>query len=427
MAAIKVRHYVTKPNSDGTWRRYWQPSAKLRAQGWVPETLAADEGEAITRAQAINAQLDAWRAGDPTNAPASDTVAPRDTATARPAAPRPETIAWLIANYKTSRFYTPLGDKTKLEYGKCLDSIQRWAGDMLIRALDPATIEVWYGAEYARAPAMANAKMRVLRRLLGWGIKAGKIKINPAAKPGLIGQPFSGKVWPRDAVALLVKVADRLGHPGIGDAIILNEWIGQREGDLIRLTRTVYRDGVIHWLQAKGHNPELGKGGVYVQLPIGGVAALVERLEAARVRHEAAKVTATTLIVNDATGQPFTEDQFRKLFAAVRAAAAAEQPSFAVDYLVPGRKPDAPDAMTVHLPELQFMHFRHTAVVRMAEAGATKELIRAITGHTLKSIDTILERYLVRTGAMARQAFAGRIAHEAELAKAPALEAGGGQ
>ncbi len=45
-------------------------------------------------------------------------------------------------------------------------------------------------------------------------------------------------------------------------------------------------------------------------------------------------------------------------------------------------------------------------------AGATHPLIAAISGHTLASVTSILERYVVRTAKMARAAFAKRLEAE---------------
>ena len=58
------------------------------------------------------------------------------------------------------------------------------------------------------------------------------------------------------------------------------------------------------------------------------------------------------------------------------------------------------------------MYFRHTAVTRLAEAGCPATLIRAITGHSLSTIEQILERYLVNTPALAAEAFKKRMARE---------------
>jgi hypothetical protein len=49
---------------------------------------------------------------------------------------------------------------------------------------------------------------------------------------------------------------------------------------------------------------------------------------------------------------------------------------------------------------------RGTAVTRLAEAGCTEAEIATITGHTLASVHTILERYLARTDKLAVAAIA---------------------
>lgn len=418
MGAIKVPYYVEKPNKDGTVRRYWQPSAKLAKLGWPPEALPDDEGLALQRARAINDQLAAWRKGTA----AAPIAAPGGTA-APASTKRYATVGWLIADYKAGRFFRPLAEKTKYEYGMILRHIEDWAGDMLVRALTPKLCEEWYTAMYELTPTYANTHMRVLHRLLKWGIKAEVISSNAADSPGLMGVPLTGKIWPAHATAFMIEVADRLGYHGLGDAIALNDWVGQRKEDLLRLTKTIYRNGKIYWQQ--------GKRGAFVQLPVDMVTVLGERLEASRRRHELATVTATTLLVDDLTGQAFTADRFDAQFEAVRNAAAAQWSAFEVDYLVAGREPDAPDAMIVYLHELTFMYFRHTAVTTLAECGATNDEIRAITGHSEQTIVAIKKRYVVVTGKMAEQAFAKRLARDAAQGgvghnKGPA-SAGGGQ
>ena len=53
------------------------------------------------------------------------------------------------------------------------------------------------------------------------------------------------------------------------------------------------------------------------------------------------------------------------------------------------------------------MHFhdlRGTAVTLLSEAGCTPQQIATITGHSLKTVHQILERYLARTRGLAEQA-----------------------
>src|SRR3546814_8440307 len=64
---------------------------------------------------------------------------------------------------------------------------------------------------------------------------------------------------------------------------MLNDWLGQLEGDLLALPRSVYRNGVIRVRQSKT--------AAVVELPIGMVPRLVARLDAALERQAKAKVT----------------------------------------------------------------------------------------------------------------------------------------
>ncbi|WP_414644916.1 tyrosine-type recombinase/integrase [Bosea sp. (in: a-proteobacteria)] len=56
------------------------------------------------------------------------------------------------------------------------------------------------------------------------------------------------------------------------------------------------------------------------------------------------------------------------------------------------------------LTDLHFHDLRGTAVTMLAEAGCTIPEIAAITGHSLKTVNTILEKYLSRTRALAEAA-----------------------
>jgi hypothetical protein len=80
--------------------------------------------------------------------------------------------------------------------------------------------------------------------------------------------------------------------------------------------------------------------------------------------------------------------------------------------LLPGRSIDDPYCFTVKMTDLWFMHLRHTAVPRLAEAGCEVPLISAVTGYSPKSVDQILSRYLIRTRAQAALAFQKRLAAE---------------
>lgn len=394
MAKIQVRYFVEKPGRAGP-RFFWQPSRALAAQGWKPQRLSGDRDTAIREAEARNLELDAWRQGTP------GATAPKRKGAAA------GTVDELIDAYRDSRFYAALRDNTRRMYEQNLVILSQWAGDKPARAITAKMAQDFYGPMFKATPAKANGLMRVARLLWSRGRLLEKVTANPFEKAGLIGIAKSGKIWPREAVAAFVETADRMGWHSIGTAVILDEWIGQREGDVLRLPRTIYRAGRLVLRQSKT--------GAGVELPIGMVDHLVRRLEDEQRRQAERDHTATTLLIREDTGRPWNEHSFRHAFGEIRAELAKTHPGFETDFVVAGRSPDAPDAFRLRADELWFMHLRHTAVVRLAEAGCELPLIAAITGHTLESVKKILERYLVRTGEMARQAFAKRIAHERAL------------
>ena len=129
-------------------------------------------------------------------------------------------------------------------------------------------------------------------------------------------------------------------------------------------------------------------------------------------RFRDATVKPAQIIVDEKTGRAYSEDAFRHAFAEVRAELAKERPTFELDHLLPGRDIEDPNAFIIDTVKLWFMHLRHTALVRQEEAGSERSLISAVSGHSLKSIDQILERYHVRTRKLARLAFEKRLKAE---------------
>jgi hypothetical protein len=42
-----------------------------------------------------------------------------------------------------------------------------------------------------------------------------------------------------------------MGRHSIGTAVMLDEWLGQRQGDILKLPRSIYRAGVLSIRQSK--------------------------------------------------------------------------------------------------------------------------------------------------------------------------------
>jgi integrase len=100
--------------------------------------------------------------------------------------------------------------------------------------------------------------------------------------------------------------------------------------------------------------------------------------------------SATVYVISEETGQPYKPDNFRHVFAEIRAAAGIDE--IARQHGIEG--------------PLLFMDLRRTAVVHLARAGCSVPEIAAITGHSVSRTVSILEVYLPRDSEMAAAAIA---------------------
>ncbi len=145
-------------------------------------------------------------------------------------------------------------------------------------------------------------------------------------------------------------------------ALDLALWTGQRQGDLLKLSWTQVRDG---WLVLRQ-----GKTKARVGIPLTGTfGAIVEGIPK----------RATTILTNS-RGLPWTESGFRA--------------SWSKAFNETG------------LSDLHFNDLRGTAVVNLADAKCSIPEIASITGHKLKSVHGILERYWSPTQTQAANAVA---------------------
>jgi hypothetical protein len=437
---VKIRYYQIKRGARGGIRRFWSPSMKLLGGGWKLVRLHDDEGLAIAQAEAINAALDAWRTGTPAAAPkahadvvlaaapagavAGDTRKP-DGKKVKRAAPE-GTLPALVHAYRKSTDY-PANAKTARGYEQNIGLLLDWsarAGNPPLTEITPQDLKALWEALRTRAPVRATAAIGMARALLNWGRVAGYYqgyyardakgravrdeggrrvfvtatpKHNAASALGLIGSKptrTEDDLWTPEEVQIFAAVAEHMGWPSVGLAVQLNEWCGQRQGDILAMPDAAYRAGRVSIRQSKT--------GAQVALPVDLVPSLLDALETNRVRkidarraaedkareRSTAAIHATTLLIAESTGQAWKEDHFRHIFADVRAEAAKWCPS---------------------LERKQFMLLRHTAIVRNAEAGCDVAEIISISGHTMASANTILERYNVRTRAAAEGAFRRRL------------------
>lgn len=383
MATIRIRYLTTRPRLNGTVRYYWQPSSDLIAAGWKMVPLSDDAAAAQAQAEVLNADLDRWReklGGLPIDA-------------------KEGSIEGLIDIYKKSRRWHSLAPKTRVSYEYNFRIINKWCGDSPATAMTPKLVQKFYESLQENTPAKAGGVVRVMRLLLQHGIREDMFSLNAAARPGIKNKAKKGTPWSADAVAYFVKVADELGYFSIGTAVKLNEWLGQRKGDIITLPVTAYKGGCLHKKQ--------NKTGAEVVLPVDMVPALKLRLDEQIERNKKATVPSTVLIPGT-DGQPYSEFWFTHVFAKIRDKAAVKIKAEAAAH---GEELKEGHPL-YNFDELIFKDLRHTAVTRLAEAGCPTPMIASITGHSFRTCEEIVDRYNIRTTKMAGEGFRLRLAAE---------------
>jgi integrase len=375
MAIIRIRYLTTRPGKKGRKNFWWQPSTDLQAAGWKPQRLSENvqgtveevQAAAIQEAQRLNESLDNWRKG-------LEGVA---------VTPQHGSVEALITEYKRSWRYKELKPKTKKGYEYAFRIIRKLLCDVPVVAITPKMVENIYTSMRVQHPGKAATVIRTLRLLLSYARKEDIILTNPASKPGIVSNPEKGTLWSRAAVDAFVETADAMDDFTVGTAVFLNEWMGQRMGDLISISIGDYKNGKLY--------REQNKRGAEVFLPVDMVPQLNARLQLQLERNRKA-VVASTLLLPMKDGRKYTERHFASRVAIIREKA-AEKYGTAIP----------------ELKDLIFKDLRHTAVTRLAEAGSTIPEIASVTGHSFRACEEIVDRYNIRTSKMAEGAFQRRL------------------
>lgn len=336
---------------------YWQPSSKLRSQGWKNQKLSNNREKAIEEAKAINRKLDSWYLNleDEANNQAQKVY----------------TISLLINDFKKSLDFTSKAATTQTFYKGHFKKINDWAGDCPASSISRNAVKAYYRKIFAEHPQTANGWLRTFRRLLYWGAGEEKINVNPLTRIGIKDTLPRDRVVGYDEMLMLVAQADKLGLWSIGTGILMGFYLGQRESDLIKL------DWHKHYMDYGDYatiRVKQNKTRVWVEIPI--AEPLQKRLNQISDR-------TGTILKMDKENQPYKRDCFCHRFARIRQSLIEEHPE---------------------LSSLQFRDLRRTVAVRLAEAGCSEIEISAVTGHRIETSRQILEVYVPRTGKMAAAA-----------------------
>jgi integrase len=260
-----------------------------------------------------------------------------------------------------------VAEKTQKDYRRYLRMIEEEFRTMPLNVVQDLRARGKFKAwrdQFASTPRTADYLWTTLARVLAVAKDRDLIAVNVCERGGRLYEADRAEIiWLPDHIKAFYAVAS----PELQFALLVALWIGQRQGDLIRLT----------WTQYDGNHVRLrqGKTKKRVVIPVG--ATLKTGLDAKRP----AKSDGT--ILRNTFGEAWTGDGFRASWGKAFTRAKLEDAG------------------------LHFHDLRGTAVTRLALSGCTVPQIAAITGHSPRDIEGILEsRYLGGKLELAEQAIA---------------------
>lgn len=291
-----------------------------------------------------------------------------------------DTFNGLIREFTASpEFETKLSVSTQREYKRMLAKAEPEFGEMPREALnDPAVRRdlLDWRAQVSRTSGEREAdnRLSVISAMLSWAVKNGRLSANHIRGfKRLYHSDRSEIIWLPEHVAAFMAVAPL----EMQRALIIALHTGQRQADLLRLPWSAY-DGTAITLR-QGKSARGGRTAPLVTIPC--TMALRRMLDGME--------RVSPLILTTKTGRAVQKRYFSRLWETGTAEAGLGQVS------LPGL--DKP-------VDLHFHDLRGTAVTMLSEAGCNPQQIATITGHSLKTVTVILDRYLARTRALADQA-----------------------
>ena len=259
------------------------------------------------------------------------------------------TIGWVIQRYRDSGDYKKLSPGTVKYYKRFLRDIEA-LGPRLPFASFTRRAVVDFIESYEKA-FQRRQTAAVLKKLFGIARYHGIVTIDEAAGLRLATSKPRDRIWSDDEIAKWIEAAGA-EDPHMATAFRILQYTAQRPTDVLRLTWPQYTGSAIRLRQQKT--------GALLDVPVH--PALRDHLDGL---HRA----GSSLTIVAFRGRPVKYLRFNERFRRI-----AERAGI----------------------DAQARDLRRTAMLRMAEAGATTPQIASVSGHSIEATQRILETYLPR-------------------------------
>ncbi|WP_417667757.1 tyrosine-type recombinase/integrase [Roseibium sp.] len=279
------------------------------------------------------------------------------------------TLAGLIRDFQKTSRWRRLAESTQGEYRRILTFWEDKFGTCPYPALEDKAFRraviKWHDEFSETKPREADNRVTVLARVLSWAAKDGPLKVNVLnGFERAYQSDRSDKIWLPEHVEAFLRVAD----PEMRLAMVLALHTGQRQGDILQLAWNSYDGERISLRQGKSRRGKIEGRLITIKC----TKALKETLDHLPKR--------STLILTTKTGKAFKKRYFASQWDRTCKEAGIE--------------------------DLHFHDIRGTTVTMLFQAGCNLGEIVAITGHSLRRGQDILDMYLARTSTMADNAIA---------------------
>ena len=393
MGSIRLPAYTRRKRlADGKWAYFWElpgwarPPA-VRHGRTCPVTSAAlgtNAGEAIDKADAINAAFTEWRNGYEGD---------RN---------KKGSIAWLFEWYRKQERFTSKAVKTRLDYRKIMDMLVEIEtkrgplGKVMASSIDATRADSLYRKVQERGVRQATYAMQVCRLVWTWAVRYGKttgVKENPFRGMGLTSKAVKGnRETSRAEYELYKTTARELGYQSMATAAALGFeccqrvwdvfclrdpetgeespgllWEGYFPGEAISLIQSKTRNYVrieLSTIMSIEGQPEIVM--LYPELEAELVlsrAAAMERLAEAGMNPD--HQPAGQIIVEERSGRPYKHRRMSEVHREICDAAGLPK-------------------------DMTFTGFRHGGITEIGDTGEAD--VRAISGHKTLSVTTIYNK-----------------------------------
>jgi integrase len=298
------------------------------------------------------------------------------------------TLSGLIRDFEATKQWRRLAESTKTEYKRVFGFWDAEYGTCPCRALEDkafrADIIKWHDKFSEAKPREADNRVTILARVLSWAAKDGPLKANVLdGFERAYTSDRSDIIWLPEQVEAFLAVAS--AEMQLAMALALHT--GQRQGDIRKLAWSTYDGTSIRLRQGKANR--LGKTAPVTRVPC--TKALKVTLDSAPRR--------AAVILTTKTGRAYQKRYFAEQWEETCKAAG--------------------------ITDLHFHDLRGTTVTMLFRAGCNIGEIVAITGHSLRRAQDILDKYLARTSQLAESAIAKfENVLETDFAKGPAKHSG---